>query len=84
MKMFEKERYIGEVYCYIYQEMSWVFLSPYSAGGRQFHKFKKSDISDYCDNKVKIFGKWVDKDDLFYYDNIYNSLRDKIKNRQGA
>ena len=48
---------------------------PYYA----WKQFKRTDIQDEIDNKIKIENIWMNKKNVFYYDDIYAPIRSKIE-----
>lgn len=71
----EIEPYIGEIYCSCFEGMC------ISGPRKGFYKIRKSDITDKFDEKIKISGKWFNKDQMFLYDDIYNPFRDLIQKK---
>lgn len=73
------KEYIGNYYMPRYS-----FGCPvvYDGTGEQvwvWIKFQEEDVSDEIDGFIKIHDKWTEKDKVFYYDEIYQPLRDKIE-----
>lgn len=70
----KEESAVGEVY---------TFRSDYYGKSLHLHLWEKVtrvDILDEVGSHIKLSGKgWVNKSNFFYYDSIYNKIRDEIK-----
>ena len=74
MKKKEK-KYIGEFY-----DRREIVNEGYLSSRYPFwQKFKESDIQDVVEDNVKLGCIWVKKENIFYYDEIYNPIRKKIE-----
>ena len=74
MKKKEK-KYIGE----FYDRREIVNEGYYPVGRPIWQKFKESDIQDVIEDNIKLGCIWVKKENIFYYDEIYNPIREKIE-----
>ena len=79
---------IGEVYCLAVETPTKIYYysvdleDEKSGGAAQFISFRRRNISDRVNGKIKIFGTWFDVEDIFYYDDIYRSRRKAILDRK--
>ncbi len=78
-----KKDFIGEVYCAgIDYRMARIPIHNIDNIVRGMFpywlQFKKSDITANHDGFVKILGEYHKKENVFYYDDSYNSFRTKI------
>ena len=75
MKKKEEEKYIGE----FYDRREIVNEGYLSSWSPIWQKFKASDIQDVVEDNIKLGCIWVKKENIFYYDEIYNPIREKIE-----
>jgi len=75
MKKKEEEKYIGE----FYDRREIVNEGYLSSWSPIWQKFKASDIQDVVEDNIKLGCIWVKKENIFYYDEIYNPIRKKIE-----
>lgn len=67
-----KKEYVGE-YCII------IGINTYSGENiYRWNKFTKGDVQDSHDDYIKIDNVWMKDDGVFYYDDIYDGIREKI------
>lgn len=77
--------YIGEVYGtrrYLggYEKFYPVHDNPFPSSS-SFHKFKQSHIGEKHDGYIEIFGSFHKKENVIFYDSIYDKKRDIIRKR---
>ena len=92
--MFWKKKKIEKSYPYL-GEVYMANASSYYGGSKaahikspdgfdycfKFEKFKESNIGKTHDGYLEIFGIFHKKENIFYYNDIYSPLRDKIIKR---
>ena len=78
MELKNKENYIGECYLATY---GWgTYGSPSNDYAvNTWNKFQLKDIEDKVDDKIKIFGIWLNKKDVVFYTDIYTSQKQTIE-----
>ena len=80
---------IGEVYCERCNSskpsstiIGWCTIDDIPLSIKKyFYEFKYKDVTDDIEDNIKIFGHWHSKKDVFYYDDVYKTKRDRIKKR---
>ena len=78
-------QYIGEVligtYFNSFANVDFPVHELKNASGihKRFIKFTKNDVKEGHDGFIKIFNFWNKRENVFYYDAVYNPLRAKIE-----
>lgn len=65
---------IGEFFGGYFEYRKWSVI-------KHWQKFTIKDITDELENKVKIFGMWVKKEDIIHYEFKYDKQRKTIESR---
>lgn len=77
--MFNK-KFVGEVYNNCgYDGCSY---TGHGHSNWRFDRFEEKDITDHIGNKIKIKGQWFNTNKVFFYDNIYDPIRNNIRKAQ--
>jgi hypothetical protein len=68
--------YLADKHCYIGE--AYPEYNVYGTNMQRFFKFSKSDIKDNVNNKLKINGIWYDRNNILFYDEVYQEERTKL------
>lgn len=71
---------VGEYYAPLYYP---TFSSAINVPHWQWNRFSVADLTETCpEGNCKINGVWYDKKHVFFYDDVYKSIRKKIEGKE--
>lgn len=83
-----KHRNDGEIYCKRDKDLHFYSRNSYYPSTSDYGyfltyvPFKKHEVEEKHLGQTKIFGVWFPDEDIFYYDDVYSSIRNRITNRK--